>query len=111
MHPPLDRPHPDCQDEIEALRHCHDTNSKLKFWACNEIKTKLDICFRLEKQRILKETNKHFKEARKEEDAQFAASEGKSMTFQEYLAHDKTYLKELEDVKKTGSSTTTWRFG
>ncbi len=32
MHPPLDRPHPDCQEAIDSLRHCHATNSKLKFW-------------------------------------------------------------------------------
>jgi COX assembly mitochondrial protein 2 len=111
MHPPLDRPHPDCQDEIDALRHCHGTNSKVKFWACNEIKTKLDTCFRLEKQRILKEMNKNFEVARNEEDKQFAASEGKTMTFQEHLAHDKTYLTELEEIKKTGSCATKWRFG
>ena len=29
MHPPLDRPHPDCQDEINNLHHCHATTSKV----------------------------------------------------------------------------------
>ena len=51
MHPPLDRPHPDCQSEINDLHHCHATTSKLKFWGCNEIKYTLDRCLREEKVR------------------------------------------------------------
>jgi hypothetical protein len=51
MHPPLDRPHPDCQSEINDLHHCHATTSKMKFWGCNEIKYTLDRCLREEKVR------------------------------------------------------------
>jgi len=60
MHPPLDRPHPDCQDEIEALRHCHASQSKLKFWACNDAKFAVDRCFKSEKERKLQRLNADF---------------------------------------------------
>ena len=52
MHPPLDRPHPDCQSEINDLHHCHATTSKMKFWGCNEVKYALDRCLREEKVRL-----------------------------------------------------------
>ena len=52
MHPPLDRPHPDCQDFVEALNKCHKENEWKKFMgACNEPKALMDICFREEKER------------------------------------------------------------
>jgi COX assembly protein 2 len=99
MHPPLDRAHPDCQESILALRHCHATQSKLKFWACNEIKFKLDACFKEEKDRMLKEVNKGFEKRRFEEDEQSALSTGRNMSFQNFLDTDKTYRKELGEIK------------
>ena len=121
MHPPLDRPHPDCQEAIEKLRHCHSTNSKWKFWACNELKFQLDICFRDEKQRMLKQMNKNFEKDRKEEEEQFAACRpatapggqsgsdgGSSMTYQDFLANDPTYQKELEQAKRQKTAGSSW---
>jgi COX assembly protein 2 len=104
MHPPLDRPHPDCQEEIENLRHCHATESKLKFWACNEVKTKLDKCFKAEKLRMLEEMNKDLDQRRREEDAQAAMAFGKKESFHEFLAKDQTYKKELEEERQRQKS-------
>ena len=108
MHPPLDRPHPDCQEAIQELRHCHATNSKWKFWACNEIKFQLDKCFREEKQRMLKQMNANFEQYRREEDEQFAAcrptggsgNSNGTMTYQDFLANDPTYQRELQEAKR-----------
>jgi COX assembly protein 2 len=106
MHPPLDRPHPDCQGEIDALRDCHSTSSKVKFWACNEVKFSLDRCFRAEKERTLVEMNKNLDQVRRVEEAQAALSTGKNMTFQEFLAKDKDYQKDIEKIRKNKS--TSW---
>ena len=106
MHPPLDRPHPDCQGEIDALRECHANSSRLKFWACNQVKINLDKCFKAEKERMLVEMNKDLDEKRREEEAQAAISTGKNMTFQQYLAQDKEYQADLEGIKKNKS--TSW---
>jgi hypothetical protein len=52
MHPPLDRPHPDCGLLIEALKACHTANPYAKFWGeCNDAKALMDRCFREEKER------------------------------------------------------------
>ncbi|CAJ1914608.1 unnamed protein product [Cylindrotheca closterium] len=104
MHPPLDRPHPDCQEAIDELRNCQKTRSRIKVWACNELKHRLDDCFKEEKQKILLDMNKGFAERRLLEDEQAAKSTGKNMTFQEYLKKDKEYQKEIESIKKSGSS-------
>lgn len=96
MHPPLDRPHPDCQDEIEALRHCHETRSVFKIWACNEIKHKLDLCFKAEKAKLLKAINKDMHEKRKQEDEAYADAVGHLLSFEEYLNQDPNYLRELK---------------
>ena len=51
MHPPLGRPHPSCQDVIDALNSCHKDNEMAKFFGfCNEAKANLDACFRAEKE-------------------------------------------------------------
>nr|CCA22679.1 unnamed protein product putative [Albugo laibachii Nc14] len=51
MHPPLDRPHPLCQQVIKNLKQCHTENPRAKFLgACNEAKRALDDCFRMEKE-------------------------------------------------------------
>jgi COX assembly protein 2 len=104
MHPPLDRPHPDCQEEIENLRHCHATESKLKFWACNEVKARLDKCFKAEKLRMLAEMNKHLDEGRTEEQAHLAIAFGKKETFQEFLQKDVTFQKEVEREREKQKS-------
>lgn len=51
MHPPLERPHPDCQDVIKALVTCHE-EYKFGKWlgACNQFKAELDWCLRAEKE-------------------------------------------------------------
>ncbi len=39
MHPPLHRPHPQCQQVIKDLDRCHAENPYAKFWgSCNEAK-------------------------------------------------------------------------
>ena len=103
MHPPLDRPHPDCEKEVDALRQCHATTSKLKFWACNEIKFAMDQCLKIEKQRMLTEMNKDFEEKRQREEDAFRDAVGQELTFDEYLKQDKEYLnaeKAAQDRRK-----------
>ena len=97
MHPPLDRPHPDCQDVVLALKNCHAENSKLLFWKCNEAKYKLDACFKLEKARMLKELTQDFAQDRSKEDGLIKEALGQQMSFQEYLAKDKGYAKARQD--------------
>lgn len=42
MHPPLHRPHPDCQDIITKLIACHEENKVSKFFGvCNDVKAEL----------------------------------------------------------------------
>lgn len=51
MHPPLDRPHPDCQEAIQNLKDCHEEHKFAKFFGkCNQFKADLDKCFRQEKE-------------------------------------------------------------
>ena len=107
MHPPLDRPHPECQEQIEALRHCQTTRPAWKVWACNELKFRLDTCFRKEKEAVLKELNKDIVEKRREEDEQSALSTGRNMSFQEFLKRDAEYQKEMEEVKE-GKKSASW---
>jgi len=96
MHPPLDRPHPRCQEEINCLRDCHANGSKLKFWECNEVKAKLDKCFREEKEEMLQRMNANLDEKKKEEQEQAALAFGRKESFQEFLAKDSTYQRDLE---------------
>lgn len=93
MHPPLDRPHPMCQKEIQNLKHCHETNSKFKFWACNDIKYALDACFKNEKKVLLEELNKDYEIKRQAEEDAFQVAMGHSITFEEYLKQDTDYIK------------------
>jgi len=56
MHPPLHRPHPDCQEIITKLIACHEENKVSKFFGvCNDLKAELDWCFKLEKDVVRKE--------------------------------------------------------
>jgi COX assembly protein 2 len=51
MHPPLFRPHPICSELVNKLVQCHKDNEIGKFFgACNEIKSEMDQCFRMEKE-------------------------------------------------------------
>lgn len=100
MHPPLDRPHPDCQPEIDQLRHCQETRSIFRVSACNELKFKLDQCFKEEKGPMLEEMNTGIESRRAEEEAQAAVSTGKNVTFAQFLENDKAYKIEMEEIKK-----------
>ena len=68
----------------------------------------LDKCFRAEKQRMLVEMNKDLDEKRREEEAQAALSTGKNMTFQEFLAKDKAYQKDIEKIQKDKKTSWFW---
>uniref|UniRef100_A0A6V2BJG5 COX assembly mitochondrial protein n=1 Tax=Ditylum brightwellii TaxID=49249 RepID=A0A6V2BJG5_9STRA len=107
MHPPLDRPHPMCQDVINALRDCHDTTSKFKFWGCNDAKAAVDKCFKEEKQELLKSMNKDFEARRQREENAFRDAVGRDVSFEEYLEQDPEYKKamsEAEERKKKNPS-------
>ena len=96
MHPPLDRPHPDCQDEINNLHHCHATTSKLKFWGCNEIKFALDKCLKAEKLKLLEVIYKDADSKRAREEEVFQMALGKEISFEDYLMKDKDFRKAME---------------
>ena len=100
MHPPLDRPHAMCQTEIETLKQCHASNSKLKFWACNEIKFAMDKCFKKEKQELMHQINADYDEKRKREDDAFQDAMGYKQSFEEFLKTDPQYLKDMKKVKE-----------
>jgi len=97
MHPPLDRPHPECQQQIEALQTCHATTSKLKFWGCNEVKFALDRCLKEEKQNLLTELNKDVEQKRKMEEDVYQKALGKDISFDEYLKNDKDYIRAMNE--------------
>ena len=70
MHPPLDRPHPDCKLLVDALKACHTINPYAKFWGeCNDAKALMDRCFRDEKEKRRSENLR----AAREFDAKFEA--------------------------------------
>ncbi|CAM9250482.1 unnamed protein product [Discosporangium mesarthrocarpum] len=51
MHPPLRKPHPNCQAVIDTLVACHEEHPYGKFWGnCNDAKAALDKCFVEEKE-------------------------------------------------------------
>lgn len=103
MHPPLDRPHPLCQDEIDALKKCHATQSKFKFWECNEFKFSLDKCFKAEKNVLLKEMNADYEEKRKREDEAIQEAIGHKQSFEEFLKSDPVYLREKNEAEAVNS--------
>lgn len=100
MHPPLDRPHPDCQEQIDALRTCQLTNSKLKFWACNEAKFAMDRCLKVEKERLLVDMNKGFDERRQREEDAYRDAMGQELTFDEYLQKDPAFRKAAKEAEE-----------
>ena len=97
MHPPLDRPHPDCQDAINHLRQCHATTSKLKFWGCNEVKFALDKCLKKEKERLLLEMNKDMESKRAAEEHAYQKALGRETSFADYLEQDGDFKKAMEE--------------
>lgn len=102
MHPPLDRPHPDCQSQINNLQNCHATTSKFKFWGCNEVKFALDQCLKEEKINLLKEMNKDYEAKRSAEEDVFQMALGNDVSFEDYLKKDKDFNKAMEDKRKGG---------
>ena len=52
MHPPLLRPHPQCQNVIDAFQRCaaEQTFFQRMLGSCNDAKIALDQCFRAEKE-------------------------------------------------------------
>ena len=62
---------------------------------------------------MLKQLNANLDEKKKEEGAQAALAFGRTETFQEYLAKDKTYEKEVEKERKRQQSwfSMFWTFG
>ncbi len=88
-----------CQEEIEALRICHKTSSKLKFWACNEIKFAMDRCLKKEKLALVEQLNVDMDEKRKREDEALQEAMGRDQSFEEFLKTDKVYLAELRRAK------------
>lgn len=104
MHPPLDRPHPDCQDIVLALKRCHAENSKFLFWRCNETKFRLDSCFKTEKDRMLKEMTKNFAHDRGKEDGLIMEALGQTESFQDYLAKDKGLARAQQEKAESKSA-------
>jgi len=88
-----------CQEEIKNLRNCHASNSKFKFWACNELKFALDVCFKKEKKALLDEINMDFDVKRRGEDEAFQEAIGRSVSFEDYLRQDKEYQDALHNAK------------
>ena len=67
MHPPLFKPHPQCEGCVKDLVKCHEDNPFAKFFgACNDVKTSMDKCFRDEK---IARRNANFKKAKEDEAA------------------------------------------
>ena len=105
MHPPLDRPHPDCEDVIRALKECHLDTWKKFTGGCNSIKRALDHCFKLEKERLLRELTKDLPDERKQAEYVVKQAFGKRETFQEFLARDKDYQKAMEEKRAKSGGT------
>jgi COX assembly mitochondrial protein 2 len=108
MHPPLDRPHPDCGEIIKELKVCHMTNTVTKYMgACNDIKFAMDQCLKAEKKRLLVNSNMELPQYYQvEQENLIKEAFGKKMTFQEYLQQDKEYLvatKQKEQQTSTKS--------
>lgn len=93
MHPPLDRPHPDCEDEVQQLKHCHATSGWAKYaGVCNPYKTAVDQCFRMEKARLMKEMAKELPGRKVRQEAIVQRAFGKQESFSEFLQKDPEYL-------------------
>lgn len=103
MHPPLDRPHPDCQEQVLALKACHLEGYKKFYGACNAHKRALDQCFKQEKERLLTLMNQNFSHERQEHETLIQQGFGKTETFAQYLAKDKEY-QQAKNNNKTSNN-------
>jgi COX assembly protein 2 len=99
MHPPLDRPHPDCNEIISELRLCHSDWKKKFTGGCNEIKISLDRCLKAEKKRLLQEMDKDLPERRARQEDMIKTAFGKTETFAEYLKKDHEYQNEIAKIR------------
>ena len=104
MHPPLDRPHPDCQSQINDLQTCHATTSRLKFWGCNDIKFALDKCLKEEKARLLEVMNRDYEAKRAAEEDVYQMALGRELSFEDYLKQDKDFNKAMRDRNQRGGN-------
>lgn len=104
MHPPLDRPHPDCQVQINDLHRCHATTSKLKFWGCNQVKFALDQCLKEEKLRLQAVMNKEVEARRAVEEDVYRKAMGKDVSFEEYLKRDKDFNNAVDERRRRGDT-------
>jgi COX assembly mitochondrial protein 2 len=93
MHPLLDKPHPDCVNEVTSLKECHADTWKKFTGQCNDIKVALDICFRAEKKRVLNEARKDMKIHRQIEEVCTKDAFGHDLTYPEYLQKDREARK------------------
>ena len=103
MHPPLDRPHPDCQVEIGKLHECHRLPAYQRYFmgACNDLKVQLDQCLKREKQRHLEMLmNQEMVQAKHDEETMIQKAFGKRETFAEYLQRDADYQEALRQKKE-----------
>eukprot|EP01031_Cornospumella_fuschlensis_P029947 gene29946-36168_t len=63
MHPPLYRPHPQCEQFVLELVKCHEEHKIGKwFGSCNEAKSALDRCFKDEKEARRRENARQARE-------------------------------------------------
>lgn len=105
MHPPLDRPHPDCQEAIRQLRDCHNTNPWGKYLGtCNDIKFQLDRCLREEKKRALQEVDRDLPARRSRQEEIIKDAFGKDMTFSQFLEQDADYQRERQRKKEAAKT-------
>ena len=96
MHPPLDRPHPECMDVIQALKDCHAKKySKICFWRCNDVKVQLNACFKQEKDNTLEVLNKDVFKIRKAEEK----ASGHTLSFDEYLDLNEDERKKYDNSR------------
>jgi COX assembly protein 2 len=96
MHPQLDRPHPDCEDVVNELKECHLTGWNKWTGACNDIKFRLDRCFKAEKARLLEIRSKALEKDRAFLDKVMQENLGHELSFEEYLAQDKGFQKAMK---------------
>ena len=84
---------------ISGILVCHDTNSKFKFWACNDVKYALDACFKKEKKVLLEELNKDYEKKRQAEEDAFQSAMGHSISFEEYLKKDADFIRATSTTR------------
>jgi COX assembly mitochondrial protein 2 len=106
MHPPLDRPHPDCGEIIQQLKECHLTKTITKYMgACNDIKFAMDRCLKAEKKRLQTITNTELPEYYNVEQAHIIKEAfGQKLTFQEYLKQDKEFMAAMKQKEEKEQS-------